>query len=228
MQLLSHIDLFFNKAFPQYRIMYPNSQNNVLHYWNQINNSRKRPQPAHYDEENLTTYYGHNRQKFFFPLCRDQLLKVKNEQKNNGTLSFPDSFIPEYQNNKFCPHNMLYDADNQNLVLLHQTVTIFSKTKEEILNKPLFGRKSLCIHRCVDQPDLHSFMLWNCGGGVLLDYHFLIETLIQFGNCIDLNAQFNSRNETFAQTVGFSSSLTLPVWERNVIGKQNMKLALTL
>ena len=64
------------------------------------------------------------------------------------------------------------------LVLIHQQITIVTMEKELETKTQIFGRRSVGKCRCVQQPDTHSFLLWNLGNSIFLAYSLLIRFVV--------------------------------------------------
>ena len=122
-----------------HRRMFPDEEIEVQ--WRRTESPTEPPNhflyPASYNE------YGYNRQPFYFPFHRDSIISDI-IQENNGTMnvSLPQQLIPKFSPSLKCPHKNLFNHDDSQLKLLYKNITIYSETKDEIHEIPLYGRPS--------------------------------------------------------------------------------------
>ena len=63
------------------------------------------------------------------------------------------------------------------MILIHKKITIVTMENEVESETNIYGRRSAGKCKCVQQPDTHSYLLWNLGNSLFLSYHLLIRSV---------------------------------------------------
>lgn len=137
----------------------------------------------------------HNKKKILYPIFRDQgILDIfKSSQKDEVIL--PLEFCPEYNENLRCVHGHNYEKSDNKLVIMSETITIFSENFETVKEIRNFGRPTVGECRCKLQTDTTNYCLWNMGGSKFIKMDFLLQVVHKFANLSAIEAAFKARSD---------------------------------
>ena len=189
--------------------------NPVSHYWDR--NQREAAPDDNYRDNNRD-HLGFNRTPFNYPIpAREPELCAKFDEKFENRFQYPDRFVPEVDFSATCKHQNSFDPLDRNLIFHSEEAIIYSERKEEKLRIPVYVRGTGGQCSCVQQPDTHSSLLQNMGGGRFVCYTFLLCAVLNFLGGSLFGAQWTSRNQEF-KTRGRETFLYLKTFTNSVVG----------
>ena len=187
------------------------------HYWDQRGRSKvadPKP-PQHYDDDiHHFRSHGFNKTAFEFPLRRDPALQRKIAKRNedygaeiNSGFGLPSDLIPTFNPDLKCTHGNKFQ-ENNNLKLISKHVTIFAERNEYKMKRNVYGRPSNGDCTCYVQSDCHEYALWHLGNGNMVDYNFLLSSVLGFFTGNSFNAQTQTRNNFLKVASSLDSTMT--------------------
>ena len=178
-----HLALVFNKSmisllWTQGRQLTPNCSNCSSKICVCIRIWRKKSiaQQKENNEEDIETEashystaenpYGYNKEKIKIPLidCPEQLEVL---QARDARYSLPPEIFPE-ENESQCKHGNVFKTQGH-MKLLKRSVIVYHETGEAVVPCDVYGRQIQSC-RCIQQCDLHRYLLYHLGNGITVDY----------------------------------------------------------
>ena len=172
------------KCFWQYKKLvkaelaaqYEGEEIEIEHYWDRRKTTKG--VPNHYEEDEEV---HHNKTQFIFPIKNDPYLHIKFQEKQRGNLEIPSKIIPKYSEEYKCKHDNTFIMNEDALIQISNRIIIYNALSEETFDSIImYGRRSSGTCKCVQQPDTHDLLLWNLGGGRLIDYEYVVSSLHQW------------------------------------------------
>ena len=213
-------------CFKKYQKLINEAENdeNITYYWDQ--KSSKRPGLVNHFLEDLPhedhhRRHGYNVTKIEYPIKRSEELQQKFMRRLEGCYDLPDRIVPKFDN-QVCQHNHLFSQNDDQLLRISSHLTVYTELSDKTFPIPTFGRPTEGGCKCILQADTHDLLLWNMGGGNLIDYVFIhchLHKMVSSG--IAMNASFTAR-QTSLSDIGLQSSLTYPLFLRACTGYAHM------
>ena len=133
-------------------------------------------------------------------------------------MNIPDKIVPLYDPNLKCKHNNGFKQAEECLVRISKDVCLINDVGERILPTEVFARPSDGPCQCLQRFDGHRYLLWNLGGGRVVDYSVLLGYLHKWrGSGISMYALFKSILDC-AQSCGVSCSLKYYEVHKSICG----------
>ena len=148
----------------------------------------------------------HNKEPVLYPIFWDkQMVNIFKLSQEDKTV-FPEHFIPKFQRELRCVHGHMYHESNEKLVILSETIKIFSENYETVKDITNYARPADGGCRCQQQSDTTNLCLWNMGGSKFIKMDFLLQVVHKFANLSSIESAFKARSDQFS-ALGYKTEL---------------------
>ena len=115
----------------------------VVHYWDRRKHPPVQPVNHYEDDPKNFNHFGYNFEQMEFPIHKNEEMKKKFEEKDDGKLQLPSEIKPTWDPTILCSHNLNFDPSDDALILVHDTVTVYEENKETEKKVLVYGRKTV-------------------------------------------------------------------------------------
>ena len=172
--------------------------------------------------------YGYNATKFDYPIHRDPFLFARFQEYLTDNLDIPDDLIPVYDPSDSCSHGYSFNESDTDLILLNpdRNITVYFEATETIMQKSVYGRKTVSSCKCVKQLDGHPYLLWNLGAlkqeksHKFVHYSFLLNSVHNWSLGTPYNSILTARELTM-KSLMCGTSLTHQDFDKAMMGFSN-------
>ena len=147
--------------------------------------------------------YGYNFQEIKYPVRRDRQKQIAWLARSNGIYDLPVSFVPEYSRELRCTHGNVYDGSENNLLLVSESVIVYSENHDKVYPIETYGRGTtnengnLRPCKCIQQTDCDEYLLWHLGNGKMICYQTISNFMGHFWKGLSMLGSYEARIDSF-------------------------------